>query len=211
MNLALEGLVPNAVQMLAPGVYWLPGAANNPALMAQVDAISAQAPFRHFDVKGGKTMSVANTNCGALGWTSSAQGYRYTALDPLTGRPWPAMPPLFSSLATTWAAMAGFDRFDPDACLVNRYTGTAQLGLHRDSDEADFSQPIVSVSMGCSAVFLLGGLRRADPVQKMPLHDGDVLVWGGPARLRFHGVRAPQATGSDVPTQRYNLTFRKAG
>ncbi len=210
MNRQLDLADSQAAQAVAPGVYWLPGAANTPALMAQVDAISAQAPFRHFDVKGGKTMSVANTNCGALGWTSSAQGYRYSAVDPMSGQPWPAMPPLFSSLATSWAAMAGFDRFEPDACLINRYTSTAQLSLHRDSDEADFSQPIVSVSMGCSAVFLLGGLRRADHVQKMPLHDGDVLVWGGPARLRFHGVRAPQATGS-VAAQRFNLTFRKAG
>ncbi len=210
MNRQLDLGASQAVQTLAPGVYWLPGAADSTALLALVNAVSAQAPFRHFCVKGGKTMSVANTNCGALGWTSSAQGYRYTTQDPQTGQPWPAIPQLFSTLATQWAAVAGFDGFEPDACLINRYTGSAQLGLHRDSDEADFSQPIVSVSMCCSAVFLLGGLRRSDPLARVPLHDGDVLVWGGPARLRFHGVRAPQVDAVGV-TQRFNLTFRKAG
>ncbi len=211
MNRQLDWCAPQPVQAIAPGVYWLPGAADTAALMAQVDAISAQAPFRHFAVKGGKTMSVANTNCGALGWTSSAQGYRYTAHDPLSGQPWPVMPPLFSSLANRWAAAAGFGGFESDACLINRYAGAAQLGLHRDSDEHDFSQPIVSVSMGCSAVFLLGGLRRSDALARLLLHDGDVLVWGGPARLRFHGVRAPQADAVGVQAQRFNLTFRKAG
>ena len=199
------------VQALAPGVYLLPRAADSQALLAEIAQVAALAPFRHMLVGGGKAMSVAMTNCGDLGWTSSAAGYQYTQCDPQTGTPWPAMPAAFKQLASSCALRCGFAGFEPDACLVNRYTGPAQMGLHQDKDERDFSQPIVSVSLGASATFLLGGNQRKGKTQAVSLADGDVLVWGGVARLRFHGVRSPEADASGKEPVRFNLTFRKAG
>ena len=200
-------------QVLSAGVFLLPRAADNQALLAEVAQIALAAPFRHMAVGGSKQMSVAMTNCGDLGWTSDASGYRYTRLDPLSGAPgtpWPAMPKLFKQLAASCALRCGFADFEPDACLINRYTGAAQMGLHQDKDERDFSQPIVSVSLGASAVFLLGGKLRKGKTQAIALADGDVLVWGGVARLYFHGVRSPHDVSGQVP-ERINLTFRKAG
>ena len=200
-----------AVQALAPGVYLLPRMAGTQALLAEIAQIAAVAPFRHMVVGGGKPMSVAMTNCGDLGWTSSAAGYRYTRCDPQTGKPWPNMPAAFKQLASACALSCSFANFEPDACLINRYSGLAQMGLHQDKDERDFSQPIVSVSLGANAVFLLGGNERKNKTQALRLSDGDVLVWGGVARLRFHGVRSPEpGTSASVPV-RFNLTFRKAG
>ena len=196
---------------LSPGVYLLPRTADSHALLAEVAKVAAAAPFRHMTVSGGKAMSVAMTNCGDLGWTSSAAGYQYTQCDPQTGTPWPAMPAAFKQLASSCALRCGFAGFEPDACLVNRYTGPAQMGLHQDKDERDFSQPIVSVSLGASATFLLGGNQRKGKTQAVSLADGDVLVWGGVARLRFHGVRSPEADASGKEPVRFNLTFRKAG
>ncbi len=181
-----------------------------PALLAGVDAVTRAAPLRRMTVPGGLQMSVAMSNCGELGWVSDARGYRYAPDDPASGRAWPAMPPAFRALATAAAAAAGFEGFEPDACLVNRYEPGAKLSLHRDSDERDFSQPIVSVSLGLPATFLFGGLRRADPTLRMALEHGDVVVWGGPARRRYHGVAALKAGGAPG-THRINLTFRKAG
>ena len=157
-------------------------------------------------------MQVALTNCGALGWVSDARGYRYSAQDPATGQPWPALPAPFLALAQSAAAQAGFDGYTPDACLINRYTPGTRLSLHQDRDERDFGQPIVSVSLGLPAVFLWGGARRADKARRLELQHGDVAVWGGPARLRFHGV-APLAEGDHplLGAQRINLTFRTAG
>jgi alkylated DNA repair protein (DNA oxidative demethylase) len=152
------------------------------------------------------------TNCGALGWISDRAGYRYAACDPQGGRPWPAMPDSFLELATSAAARAGFPGFVPDACLVNRYQPGARLSLHQDRDERDFSAPIVSVSLGLPAVFLFGGERRADRPLRVTLAHGDVVVWGGPSRLRFHGV-LPLEDGRHrlVGRQRINLTLRHAG
>lgn len=160
-------------------------------------------------VSGGKRMSVAMTNCGPWGWTSSSSGYQYRNTDPQTDRPWPAMPDSFMALAQNAAASAGFENFEPDACLVNRYASGASLGVHQDRDEQDLRQPIVSVSIGAAATFQLGGLKRSEPLRTLPLHDGDVLVWGGPSRLRFHGVKALKPTAGG-PDTRHNLTFRKA-
>ena len=182
--------------------------------MGEIDRITAQAPLRHLVVPGGKSMSVAMTNCGAIGWVSDAAGYRYTDRDPISGASWPTMPSSFAALAAKWAALGDFAGFVPNACLINRYQPGARMGLHQDRDGQDFDQPIVSVSLGASAVFLLGGLTRGAATQKLPLHNGDVLVWGGPARLRFHGVQrlaGPIAPGGDGTGLRYNLTFRKAG
>ena len=199
------------VLALSPGVFLLPHAAESQDLLAEIAQIAAAAPFRHMTVSGGKAMSVAMTNCGDLGWTSSGAGYQYTRCDPESGEPWPAMPAAFKQLASDCASGCGFAGFEPDACLINRYIGPAQMGLHQDKDERDFSQPIVSVSLGASAVFLLGGNQRKGKTQTIPLADGDVLVWGGVARQYFHGVRSPQADMSGQVPVRFNLTFRKAG
>jgi alkylated DNA repair protein (DNA oxidative demethylase) len=180
-------------------------------LVEHIRAAIAQAPLRQMVTPGGKRMSVAMTNCGPLGWISDRAGYRYAPVDPLTGRPWPAMPATFLALAHAAAERAGFDGFVPDACLVNRYEPGTRLSLHQDRDENDYGQPIVSVSLGVGAVFLFGGLKRSDPTLRMRLEHGDVVVWGGPARLRYHGV-LPLEDGVHPLTgaQRFNLTFRKA-
>jgi DNA oxidative demethylase len=196
---------------LAEGVFLLPRFADTTTLRTEIQRITSLAPLRHMMVKGGKAMSAAMSNCGSLGWTSDTNGYRYTAHDPLTAKPWPDMPPLFRELATRSAARAGFANFIPDACLINCYKEKAQMGLHQDRDERDFSQPIVSVSIGADAEFFFGGLKRSDPTEKLLLSDGDVLVWGGEARLRFHGVKSPRVSADSNNYARINLTMRKAG
>ncbi len=198
-----------APQTLGDGLALLRGWADAAALRVQIDALLRVSPLRHLVVPSGGRMSVAMSNCGALGWTSDARGYRYTAIDPLTHQPWPAMPPSFSLLAQEAAALAGFDGFEPDVCLINRYQVGATLGLHRDSDEASHDHPIVSVSIGATATFHWGGLKRRDSISKLALHEGDVLVWGGPARLTYHGVAALRH--ADPEAVRFNLTFRRAG
>jgi DNA oxidative demethylase len=180
------------------------------ALLAAVEAISAATPFRQMVTPGGR-MSVAMTNCGSAGWVADQRGYRYTAEDPLTGRPWPPMPEGFAALAREAASTAGFERFSPDGCLINRYEPGSRLSLHQDRDERHFNQPIVSVSLGLPAIFLWGGRERADRTRRVPVTHGDVVVWGGPARLTFHGVQALAAgTHPLTGAYRYNLTFRKA-
>jgi alkylated DNA repair protein (DNA oxidative demethylase) len=181
-----------------------------PALVECISAVAQVAPFRHLVTPGGYTMSVAMTNCGRVGWLSDRTGYRYDAIDPHSGAPWPAMPSSFVDLAVRAAAEAGFVNFDPDACLINRYVAGAKLGLHQDRDEKDAWAPIVSVSLGLPAVFLWGGKRRSDPVRRLRLESGDVVVWGGPARFVYHGV-APLKDGMHPLTgsARLNLTFRK--
>ncbi len=200
-------LFTSAPQELAPDVWLLHGFALGLPLREGISAVSAVAAFRHLVVPSGQPMAVAMTNCGPLGWTSSAQGYRYLPYDPDTQLPWPAMPGAFSALARKAAAAAGWPGFAPDACLVNRYASGAGLGLHQDRDEHDLRAPIVSVSIGASCKFILGGIKRSSPVQSIALHDGDVMVWGGASRLVYHGVR-PLPKNSAL---RYNLTFRNAG
>lgn len=180
-------------------------------LVAAIGDITSVSPFRRMTTPGGWVMSVGLTNCGAAGWITDRTGYRYDAIDPATGRSWPAMPPVFATVATEAAAAAGFTSFSPDACLVNRYTPNARLSLHQDRNERDFGHPIVSVSLGLPAIFLWGGLSRGNPVARVPLGHGDVVVWGGPDRLRFHGIH-PLAEGDHPLTGpvRFNLTFRKA-
>jgi len=203
-----------AEQDLAPGARLLRGFALAQAsqLLAAIEALRAQAPLRHMLTPGGLTMRVAMSNCGALGWVSDRRGYRYQATDPRDGRPWPAMPALFATLACGAAERAGFAGFSPDACLINRYEPGTRLSLHQDRDERDHGHPIVSVSLGLPATFLFGGLARGDPLMKVPLVHGDVVVWGGPARLRFHGIAALAAPQPGVPwTERFNITLRRAG
>jgi DNA oxidative demethylase len=200
-------------QAIAEGAVLLRGFARpfEAELIADLHAIVAQAPFRHMVTPGGHQMSVAMTNCGRIGWVTDRTGYRYDANDPETRKPWPAMPPSFCRLAAQAAAQGGFGDFAPDACLVNRYQPGAKMSLHQDKDELDFDAPIVSVSLGVPAIFLWGGLKRSDKPQRFPLKHGDVVVWGGPARLVFHGV-APLVEGEHIllGRKRINLTFRKA-
>src|SRR4051812_35880976 len=176
-----------------------------PELLAAIGAIDAVSPFRHLVTPGGWKMSVALTNCGRVGWVTDRTGYRYTAIDPATGRPWPEMPQEFADLATKAAAAAGFSGFRPDACLINRYAPGARLSLHQDRDERDFEQPIVSVSLGLPAIFLWGGRTRAARLRRIPLIHGDIVVWGGPDRLTFHGVDS-LASGEHKLTGAYRFT-----
>jgi len=183
-----------------------------PALIEAIASLVTAAPFRHMITPGGHTMSIAMTNCGRLGWVTDRSGYRYVTDDPMTHRPWPALPTVLYDVATRAAAAAGFAGFEPDACLVNRYEPGTRLSMHQDRNERDFSAPIVSVSLGLPAVFLFGGAERQERPRRVRLESGDVVVWGGSTRLAFHGV-APLADGDHPLTGRHriNLTFRKAG
>jgi alkylated DNA repair protein (DNA oxidative demethylase) len=205
---------PAAVEPLAEGATILRRFAQPMAtrLIEAVARVAAAAPFRTMVTPGGYTMSVAMTSCGRLGWVTDRSGYRYDTIDPATRRPWPSLPPVFRELATGAAAAAGYAGFEPDACLVNRYEPGTRLSMHQDRNERDFGAPIVSVSLGLPAVFLFGGARRQDRPRRVRLESGDVVVWGGPTRLNFHGV-APLADGEHPLTgrRRINLTFRKAG
>jgi alkylated DNA repair protein (DNA oxidative demethylase) len=199
---------------LDPGAFLLRGFARGmeQALWQGVCAIAAEAPFRRMMTPGGRQMSVAMSNCGALGWVTDRAGYRYVACDPESGRPWPPMPVDFLALAQRAATEAGYPDFRPDGCLVNRYEPGARMSLHQDKDEQDLGAPIVSVSLGLPALFLWGGDKRAERPRRLRLESGDVIVWGGPSRLRFHGVETP-APGEHPVTgaSRVNLTFRKVG
>jgi len=198
---------------LAPGAVLLRSfaTANTAALLGAVKWVTERAPLRHMMTPGGYRMSVAMTNCGAAGWVSDATGYRYDAVDPESGELWPIMPAAFLELAAGASQAAGFGRFMPDACLINRYEPGARLSLHQDKNERDKTQPIVSVSLGLPAIFLFGGVRRAERPRRVPVAHGDVVVWGASARLNFHGV-LPLKDGEQPLPGRYrvNLTFRKA-
>uniref|UniRef100_Q01ZE1 Alpha-ketoglutarate-dependent dioxygenase AlkB n=1 Tax=Solibacter usitatus (strain Ellin6076) TaxID=234267 RepID=Q01ZE1_SOLUE len=204
---------PGGAEPIGEGAVVLHGFAREAAstLLHDLGKIAEAAPFRHMVTPGGYRMSVAMTNCGDVGWVSDARGYRYDPVDPATGLPWPAMPESFRSLALDAAAAAGYPEFDPDACLVNRYEPGARLTLHQDKDETDYTAPIVSVSLGLPAVFQFGGMIRKVRPRRMRLESGDVVVWGGPTRLAYHGV-APLKPGDHPLTGpfRINLTFRKA-
>jgi alkylated DNA repair protein (DNA oxidative demethylase) len=186
-----------------------------PDLEPMLDAlrpILRASPWRHMQTPGGLPMAVALSNCGALGWVSDEHGYRYTRTDPQTAKPWPALPPVLLDLAQRAAALAGFEHFEPDACLINHYRPGTRLSLHQDRNEQDYTQPIVSISLGLPAVFLFGGLQRSDRPLRISLNHGDVLVWGGEDRLRFHGI-LPIKPGVHprLGERRINLTLRKAG
>ena len=202
-----------AQEKIAEGALLLRGFARSfeDDLVLALREIIVQAPFRRMHTPGGHQMSVAMTNCGDFGWVTDRSGYRYDAVDPLSGRAWPPMPPVFLQLAARASESAGFAGFSPDVCLINRYEPGARMTLHQDRDERDFDAPIVSVSLGLPAVFLFGGPKRSDKPQRYRLQHGDVVVWGGPSRLFFHGV-APLADGENASLgrERVNLTFRKA-
>ena len=200
-------------QQLTEGVCLLSGQANSmmPVIWQAVEDVLQHAPLRQMQTPGGHTMSVAMSNCGELGWISDRHGYRYSRQDPQTGRPWPAMPQVLHELARSWAAQAGFDNFASNACLINCYQAGSKMSLHQDRDERDFTHPILTLSLGLPARFMLGGLQRQDPYRKLLLQHGDVLVFGGPARLCFHGIM-PLADGEHalLGKRRISLTFRRA-
>lgn len=199
-------------ERIGPGAIILRGFALQRDLIAGVAAVAGTAPFRHMLTPGGRQIGVEMTNCGPLGWVSDRRGYRYEARDPETGQPWPDMPKGFPALAHEAAARGGFPGFQPDACLINRYAPGVRMGLHQDRDEAGFDAPIVSVSLGLPATFQFGGTDRRDPVRRHMLHHGDVVVWGGPARLAWHGILTLKpGTHPETGPNRINLTFRQAG
>jgi DNA oxidative demethylase len=215
VNAAVRDLFPDsrANLQLAPGAALLGGFALgvDQLLLDEIAAIASAAPFRHLLTPGAQRMSVAMTNAGRLGWVSDRRGYRYSALDPENAKPWPQMPAVFETLARNAATVAGFTNFEPEACLVNRYEPGARLSLHQDRDERNLDQPIVSVSLGVNAIFLWGGLERSGRPRRIPVSHGDVVVWGGPARLTFHGVDVLKTSHHPMTQMlRYNLTFRRA-
>ena len=202
-----------ATQKLQDGAVLLRGRALpvERALLTAIDRIAAQAPFRRMTTPGGFQMSVAMTNCGSVGWVTDRTGYRYDPRDPDSGAPWPLMPDVFLALARDAAEEAGFTGFVPDACLINCYEPGARLSLHQDKDERDYAHPVVSVSLGLPATFQFGGLKRNDRPLKVSLRHGDVVVWGGPARLVYHGVLVlKEGEHPALGRRRVNLTFRKA-
>lgn len=209
MNL-FDGLT--TTETLAAGAFVLRqfATADESAILAALERITAQARFRHMITPGGFRMSVAMTNAGEVGWVTDRRGYRYAPTDPETGLAWPPMPDSFLRLAVSAAEQAGYANFHPDACLVNRYHPGAKMSLHQDKDEKDFAQPIVSVSLGIPATFLFGGLNRSEKPVRIRLTHGDVVVWGGPTRLNYHGI-APLKEDHHplLGAMRVNLTFRK--
>jgi len=200
-------------EAIAEGAWVLRGfvSADAGALLQGIGEVTRQAPFRKMQTPGGHTMSAAMSCCGQQGWVTDTKGYRYQPQDPVSNQPWPAMPELFVRIAREAAESVGFAEFEPDACLINRYEPGAKMGLHQDKDEDDFSQPIVSVSLGLPQVFQFGGLKRSERPVRVPLGHGDVVVWGGPSRLRYHGVLTLKAGEHHLTGAcRYNLTFRRA-
>ncbi len=196
---------------LAPGAVIIRRLAAEPgeALLAAITEVAAAAPWRHLVTPGGHTMSVAMTSCGHAGWHSDTRGYRYSPVDPLSHQPWPAMPSCFMALSQQAAILAGYPSFCPDSCLINRYDTGAKMSLHQDKDEATLAAPIVSVSLGAPAVFQFGGLARSAPCQRILLEHGDVVVWGGPSRLNYHGILPLKPANHPLTGHwRYNLTFR---
>lgn len=202
-----------AEALCGSGLVVLPGFALSveQVLLEQIERVAGASPFRHMATPGGQRMSAAMTNCGEAGWVTDRSGYRYVRLDPQCARPWPVMPAAFARLAREAAAQAGFEAFEPDACLINCYAPGARMSLHQDRDERDLEAPIVSVSLGLPATFLWGGLARAVRPRRILLSHGDVAVWGGPSRLVFHGV-APLQDGRHelMGRRRINLTLRRA-
>ncbi|MBC8719386.1 DNA oxidative demethylase AlkB [Ochrobactrum sp. Marseille-Q0166] len=200
-------------EKLADGAVLLRGfaLAKEVEIIRAIQAVENDSPFRNMTTPDGFRMSVAMTNCGSYGWVSDRKGYRYSAIDPETEKPWPSLPEAFRDLAERASAEGGYSDFSPDACLINRYEPGAKMSLHQDKDEKDFTNPIVSVSLGLPATFQFGGLQRTDPVRKFVLHHGDVVVWGGPSRLFYHGIlKLKDGEHPQLGRNRYNLTFRKA-
>ena len=201
------------IEHLADGAVVLPGFVidSGAALLAEIEKVLAASPLCAMETPGGRRMSVMTSSCGMAGWVSDREGYRYSRIDPVNGKPWPPMPPLLFNAAQRAAMMAGFEGFAPDSCLINCYAPGARMSLHQDKNERDFTQPIVSVSLGLPITFLFGGIQRSDKPIRYLLQHGDVVVWRGLARLAFHGVM-PLDDGYHLllGRRRINLTFRRA-
>ena len=198
-------------QVVAPGITLLKRYASTTELMPLIQQIKTQSPLRHMGTSMGHKMRVSSTNCGNLGGYSDEFGYRYLKNDPLTQQAWPSMPSAFKHLAIKAAMEAGILNFNPDSCLINHYPIGISMGSHQDKEERDFSWPIVSVSMGLSAVFQIFGKTRSGVELEILLEDGDVLILAGPARLYYHGVKPVKADLMQPNlTDRYNMTFRQA-
>jgi alkylated DNA repair protein (DNA oxidative demethylase) len=197
---------------LAPGVTFMPGYLDRAAqdeMLAAVRAVIAAAPIYVPRMpRTGKPMSVRMTNCGPLGWvTDEARGYRYQATHPETGAPWPPIPEI---VLRAWNALSGY-ALPPQACLINFYSADARMGLHQDKDEQDLAAPVVSLSLGDTALFRVGGLKRSDSTNSVRVASGDAVVLGGEGRLAFHGVdRILAGTSTLLPGGgRINLTLRR--
>lgn len=200
-----------AINEVYPDTFLLAGFVDTAPLEKQIALLLKQSPCRKMQTPSGHYTNVALSNCGKLGWVASKSGYRYTNTDPLSDKPWPAMPESFSLLAQRAALCAGFESFIPDACLINHYQIGDKLGSHQDKDESDYSAPIVSVSIGLSAVFQVFGQTRSGVEANLALHDGDVMVWGRGSRLIYHGVKTLKADPLRPNlNSRFNLTFRCA-
>lgn len=211
-----DGMTPDLfdsqpMETLREGIVLLRNFVSTAELLPAIIQIGRVAPPRQMRTPNGRRMSVAMTNCGSVGWVADRRGYRYSTVNPGRNQPWPTMPAVFAHLAHAAGAEAGFPDFIPDVCLINRYAPGARLGNHRDEDEQDFSHPIVSVSLGLTATFVIGGLTRRARQYNINLSDGDVLVFGGPSRLIYHGIK-PLNDGVHplLGACRVNLTFRKA-
>ena len=198
--------------LICAGMTHLPKFVKTECLKPIIESILLTSPLRQMETQRGHVMSVKTSNCGSLGWISDRRGYRYVDIDPITERPWPAMPGPFLKMAEDAASAAGFSGFRPDSCLINHYVPGTQMGAHQDKDEQDYSAPIVSVSLGIDARFFVIGPQRRGTSTSVDLSNGDVVVFGGPSRLFFHGVRKLKASTHEVfGASRWNLTFRKAG
>ena len=200
-----------AKEEIYPNLFVLANFVKTAPLLKDIERIITASPFRKMMTPMGHYTGVALTNCGHYGWTSDENGYQYSPIDPLSSKPWQNMPDSFKKLAGNAAKEIGYKNFVPDSCLINQYLIGTKLGSHQDKNEKDFSQPIVSVSIGLSAVFQIFGGQRAGKPINYRLQDGDVVVWGKSARLVYHGVRALTADPLNPACQhRFNITFRKS-
>ena len=206
---------PDAPPALPEGMFLRPGVVDflgQQRLQAALETVLRAVPPARIRTKGGGLTAAAMTNCGVVGWWGDAKGYRYISASPQTGLPWPPIPDEFIKLIQGVTSESPWPDFAPDACLINAYAAGAKMGLHQDRNEKDFSQPIITVSLGDAADFLIGGFARGDKTQALKLRSGDVLLMGGASRMRFHGVRKiyPGTSPLDEISGRYSLTFRKA-
>ena len=199
------------IEELRPGIFLFRSHVNVEEFMKVVTSTAEKIPFRQMITPGGKKINVSVTSMGENGWYSDRRGYRYERIDPVTGNEWPKMPKDIETIISNAAKKAGFENFFPDSCLINCYKPGVGLTAHVDKDEIDFSQPIVSVSLGVSAVFQIFGENRNGKVMNIPLHSGDLLIFGGPARKFYHGVRKIKVQSHPLTGNlRFNLTFRRA-
>ncbi len=208
---SLEDLAQTPIDLPA-GTHYLKGFACKyaPELIVAIKKITTYSPFRQIVTPGGKKMSVTITNCGTYGWISDRYGYRYSTVDPLSHQHWLALPSCFVELVNAALSHEHLPNYQPDACLINNYSVGAKMGLHQDKDEKNFTYPIVSVSLGLPALFLLGGLTRNITPRRILLQHGDIIILTQQSRLRFHGVLPIQpGYHAELQAQRINLTFRK--